>query len=123
MATILQNHYVLAVRDLNASANFFQLLGFAVVAQPEGWKFLRRDSCMVMLGLCTDAMPPRDLGDHNYFGYLRVDDVDAFHSEIASRSAVRASSVETKPWEMREFSVVSPEGHRMTIGQYVGTQP
>jgi catechol 2,3-dioxygenase-like lactoylglutathione lyase family enzyme len=120
MGKILQNHFVLAVHDLQKSAEFFQALGFEVVAEPHGWRFLSRDNCMVMLGHCPGTLSPRELGDHSYFGYLRVDDVDRFHAEVRSRGVIPLSAPETKEWEMREFSVMSPEGHRLMIGQWVG---
>jgi uncharacterized glyoxalase superfamily protein PhnB len=78
---------------------------------------------MVMLGHCPDALPPGALGDHNYFGYPRVDDVDGFYRELTDRGLKPHSAIQTKPWEMREFSVVSPEGHRLVIGQWVGKHP
>ena len=120
MGRILQNHYVLAVHDIQKSSEFFQALGFEVVAQPHGWEFVKRDNCTVMLGHCPETLSARDLGDHSYFGYLRVDDVDAFYAEVKSRGITPLSTLETKEWEMREFSVMSPEGHRLTIGQWVG---
>ncbi|TLY30497.1 MAG: bleomycin resistance protein [Ignavibacteria bacterium] len=120
MATILQNHYVLAVHDLQSSSSFFEKLGFKVVLKPEGWIFVKRDNCMIMLGDCRDALHPSKLGDHNYFGYLRVDDVDGYYEDLKSKGIRILSPLETKPWDMREFSVASPEGHRITIGQWVG---
>jgi catechol 2,3-dioxygenase-like lactoylglutathione lyase family enzyme len=122
MPEILRNHYVLAVHDLRSSAGFFEKLGFAIVDEPDGWIFVERDECMVMLGECPDAIPPAKLGDHSYFGYLRVDDVDAYHDEIRSKGVPILSPLETKPWEMREFSVATPEGHRITIGQWIGNR-
>lgn len=120
MPKILQNHYVLAVHDLQGSSNFFEQLGFKVISQPEGWIFVERDNCMVMLGECRDALHPSKLGDHSYFGYLRVDNVDDYYEDLKRKGIKILSPIETKPWEMREFSVVSPEGHRITIGQWVG---
>jgi catechol 2,3-dioxygenase-like lactoylglutathione lyase family enzyme len=120
MAKILQNHYVLAVHDLDASTHFFEQLGFNVVRKPEGWVFVQRDNCMIMLGDCRDALPPGKLGDHNWFGYLRVDNADAFFEELQGKPIKILSPIATKPWGMREFCVVSPEGHRIVIGQSVG---
>lgn len=117
---ILQNHYVLAVHDPQASSAFFEQLGFNITSEPEGWIFLQRDNCMLMLGHCADAIHPSKLGDHNYFGYLRVDDVDGYYREVQAKGVRILSPIKTKPWEMREFSVVSPEGHRLVIGQWVG---
>jgi uncharacterized glyoxalase superfamily protein PhnB len=73
-----------------------------------------------MLGKCPDAIPPSTLGDHSYFGYLRVDDVDSYYDDLNKKGIKILSPIETKPWEMREFSVASPEGHRIMIGQWIG---
>ncbi len=120
MPKILQNHYVLAVHNLQACADFFEQLGFTIVAEPDGWIFVKRDNCMIMLGECRDALHPSTLGDHNYFGYLRVDDADAYYNELTKKGISILSPIETKPWEMREFSVATPEGHRLMIGHWTG---
>lgn len=119
--TILQNHYVLAVRDLAGSAAFFvDVLGFQVVDEPPGWIFVAKDACMLMLGECPGAMPPAKLGDHSYFGYLRVDDADTYYQRLKRKGATISSPIEDKPWQMREFGVRTPEGHRLMIGEYIG---
>ena len=122
MARIVQNHFVLAVHDLQGSSGFFKDLGFRIASEPAGWIFLERDNCMVMLGECSDALPPRKLGDHSYFGYLLVDDVDSYYQEVRAKGVTIRSPIATKPWNMREFAVESPEGHRLTIGQWTGKQ-
>jgi predicted enzyme related to lactoylglutathione lyase len=119
--TILQNHYVLAVHDLERCASFFvEQLGFAIVDEPPGWTFVAKDGCMVMLGACPDDLHPSALGCHSYFGYLRVDDATAYHADVLARSGEILSPLSDKPWGMREFSVRTPEGHRITIGQAIG---
>jgi predicted enzyme related to lactoylglutathione lyase len=120
MATILQNHYVLAVHDLRISSKFFEDLGFEIVLEPEGWVFVKKDNCMIMLGECRDAVSAGKLGDHSYFGYLRVDDADNYYKNLKSKGIKILSPIESKPWGMREFGVQSPEGHRVTIGQWIG---
>jgi len=40
-----------------------------------------------MAGECPDAIPPRDLGDHSYFGYLAVDRVDEYYQRAIAASA------------------------------------
>ena len=121
MPTIRQNHYVLAVHDLKKSAEFFVALGFETYLEPPGWIFVKKDNCMIMLGHCADALPPSQLGDHSYFGYLRVDDVDAYHAMVLSKGVTIAHPLADKPWGMREFGVTSPEGHRLMIGQTIVT--
>lgn len=117
MAQILQNHYVLAVHDLKASSEFFVLLGFNITSEPPGWIFLAKDNCMVMLGDCRGSIPASKLGDHSYFGYLRVDDAAAYYDEVRARGVTISSPLADKPWGMREFGVISPEGHRIMVGQ------
>lgn len=117
MPKILHNHHVLAVHDLEVSARFYErALGFREVMRPDGWRFMMRDGCMLMLGECRDAVPARDLGDHSYVAYLLVDDVDAFWRALPDGADVTARLAD-RPWGMREFGVRSPDGHRIMVGQ------
>ncbi|MBC6440078.1 MAG: bleomycin resistance family protein [Rhodospirillales bacterium] len=84
--------------------------------EPDGWIFLRRGRCSLMLGQCPDAIPPGDLGDHQYFAHLVLDDVNALHVEnhghgpqdrAAGRQAVG----------MSEMPVQTPDGHRVMFSQ------
>jgi uncharacterized glyoxalase superfamily protein PhnB len=118
---ILQNHYVLAVHDLKKSSGFFvDYLGFEVVNEPPGWVFVQKDDCMIMLGECPDDASPGELGCHSYFAYLRVDDADGYYEDLKARGAETLSPISDKPWGMREFTLKTPEGHRLTVGQSIG---
>lgn len=120
MPTILQNHYVLAVHNVREAAKFYvEALGFQVVDQPPGWIFVLKDNCMIMLGECPDDMHPTELGCHNYFAYLRVDDVDAYHAELRAKSVSFVRDIADQPWGMREFGITTPDGHRIMIGQII----
>lgn len=115
---IVANHYVLAVPDIAVTARWWvEVLGFALVGEPDGWKLLRRDNVMVMIGECPDAIHPRDLGDHQYFGYLVVDDVDAWFAAIRTGDTEILFEPSDKPWGLREMGVRTPDGHRIMIGQ------
>ena len=120
MPTILQNHYVLAVHDVKRSARFYvDVLGFEVVSQPDGWIFVKKDQCMIMLGECPEDMHPSELGCHNYFAYLRVDDVDAYQAQVRRAGGEMVGEVADQPWGMREFGLRTPDGHRIRIGQVI----
>lgn len=117
---ILQNHYVLAVHNVRESARFYtQKLGFQIVAEPPGWIFVSRDGCMIMLGECPDDIPPSDLGCHNYFAYLLVDDVDAYHAELRAKGIEPLGAPADEPWGMREFAIRTSDGHRIKCGQMI----
>jgi uncharacterized glyoxalase superfamily protein PhnB len=120
MPTILQNHYVLAVHNVRESAKFYvEALDFQIVAEPPGWIFVRKDNCMIMLGECPDDMHPSELGCHNYFAYLRVDDADAYYAQLKAKGIASVRPIEDKPWGMREFGITTPDGHRIMIGQII----
>jgi hypothetical protein len=83
---IVHTSFVLAAPDLaEASTCWREVSGFTRQMQPEGWDFLVRDGCRVMLGECVDDLAPAALGSHSYFGYFTVDDIDAYHREISAR--------------------------------------
>jgi uncharacterized glyoxalase superfamily protein PhnB len=120
MSPILQNHYVLAVHDVRKSADFYvRMLGFRIVREPPGWIFVAKDSCMIMLGECPDDMPASELGCHSYFAYLRVENADSYYQHVKAQGADLLSPIEDKPWGMRQFTVRSPDGHRINIGHII----
>jgi catechol 2,3-dioxygenase-like lactoylglutathione lyase family enzyme len=117
MSPILQNHYVLAVRDARQSAKFYvEMLGFQIVGEPPGWIFVKKDNCLIMLGECPEETRAGELGCHSYFAYLRVEDADSYYRHLIANGADLLSKIENKPWDMREFTLRTPDGHRVTIG-------
>lgn len=119
--TILRTSYVLAVRDLaKASAHWRDVLGFESALRPPGWDVVERDQCRVMLGECPDDPPASEIGAHSYFAHLMVDDVDAYHAEIAARGAEILPPPADKPWGLREMAVRTPDGHRIMFAQAIG---
>ncbi len=111
--------FVLAVPNLERSASYFRhALGFHLEwPEGSGWQLASRGGVRIMMGHCPDAMAPSATGDHSYFGYFNVDDVDALHNEFVSRGAIILQPPADKPHGMREFLVGTPDGHRMMIGQ------
>jgi predicted enzyme related to lactoylglutathione lyase len=120
---IRAHHYVLAVPDLERSAAFYRdVLGFSILEMGDpGWRLFAKDECRIMAGACPDALPPRQLGDHSYFGYLVVDDVDAYHAQVRAAGAEVTKPLRDEPWGMREFGLRTVDGHRLMIGSRVGT--
>ncbi|MGD1854550.1 MAG: VOC family protein [Leptolyngbyaceae cyanobacterium] len=111
--------YVLAAPDLEKSAEFFRdVLGFTLhEIGDQGWRMFVRDNCRIMAGHCPDAIPPSELGDHSYFGYFVVDDVDDYYGMVTSKGAEVIKPLRTEKWGMREFGVRTIDGHRIMIGQ------
>ena len=49
--------------------------------------------------------------------YLIVEGIDQFHAEVAERGAEVLSQPATEPWGLREFSIRTPDGHRIRFGE------
>ena len=111
--------YVLAVPDLTRSGAFYRdVLGFEVHEMGDpGWRMFVRDACRIMAGECPNAMPAAQTGDHSYFAYLEVDDVDAWYQSVTGAGADICKQLASEPWNMREFGVRTVDGHRIMIGQ------
>jgi predicted enzyme related to lactoylglutathione lyase len=113
--------YVLAVPDLSTSSAFYRdVLGFEIRELAKGWLMYVKGSCRVMAGECPDAIPPRDLGDHSYFGYFVVDDVDEYHRRVVESGTEIVKGLRNEPWGMREFGLRTADGHRIMLGSRAG---
>jgi len=115
--------YVIAVHDLERSAGYYRdVLGFEVreIGDP-GWRFFLREQCLILAGECRDALPPEQLGDHSYFAYLEVDDIDALYEEVTAKGARLTKKLRNEPWGMREFGIRTVDGHRIMFGCPTGT--
>ena len=115
---ITGTRYVLAVRDLKKSAEYYQhKLGFQSVWTDGNWHFLSREKFFVMLGECADDRSAFETNNHSYFAYIDVENIDALYKEFQSKEVDIPSSLEDKPWGQREFSVRTIDGHRIMFGQ------
>jgi catechol 2,3-dioxygenase-like lactoylglutathione lyase family enzyme len=115
---IARTRFVIAVPDLQISSAFYRdVLGFSIETIPDpGWRFYVLGNCIIMAGECRDALPPSDLGDHAYFAYLEVADIDSYHGSVRHKGAKIGKSLRDEPWGMREFSVQTADGHRIMFG-------
>jgi catechol 2,3-dioxygenase-like lactoylglutathione lyase family enzyme len=121
VAKIVDSRCVLAVRDLRVSTSYYvEVLGFSKdPIDAEGWSFLTRDKFRVMLGECKDEKPASELENHSWFAYWNIEGIDEFYREIAARGALVTSQPSNKPWGLREFTLRTPDGHRITCGEVI----
>jgi uncharacterized glyoxalase superfamily protein PhnB len=118
MLTITRTSFVIAVPDLQASAAFYRdVLGFTIrtIADP-GWLFYTCGECTIMAGECSAAIHPSKLGDHSYFAYLHITDIDSYYESVSAAGARICKSLRDEPWGQREFGVVTADGHRIMFG-------
>lgn len=118
MPDILESTFVLSVNDLAASKRFYvDKLGFAEDMTVDGWTFLSRGACKLRLGHCPDALPMSKAPDHSWFAYLHVRDAAGLYEETVARRVEIWHKLADTPWGMREFAIVTPDGHRIVFGE------
>jgi len=115
---VVHTRHVLAVKDLAVSAaHFKEKLGFDLDFTAPGWEFLSFGDFKVMLGECSDALWAHETGDHSWFAHCLVENVDEVCEELTGRGAEIISTIRTQPWGIREFTIKTPDGHRIVFGQ------
>lgn len=115
---IVGTKFVIAVPDLQKSLAFYRdVLGFEIreIGDP-GWRFFIKDACCIMAGECPDATPPVQLGDHSYFAYIEVDEIDGYFQQVKDAGASILKEPRSEPWGMREFAIRTADGHRIMFG-------
>jgi catechol 2,3-dioxygenase-like lactoylglutathione lyase family enzyme len=104
--------------DLGGTRAFWTRLGFASrVHEPDYLIVWRDPAAEIHFYRDRDGGPAWP--DHG--AYLRIADVDAWHAAFAeadlpAAGVPRLSPVEDKPWGMREFALVDPNGHLLRVG-------
>jgi uncharacterized glyoxalase superfamily protein PhnB len=58
-------------------------------------------------------MNPAELGDHSYYAYLEIDDIDRFYDSVQAAGARICKTIRNESWRMREFGLVTADGHRI----------
>lgn len=118
MFKVSRTQHVLAVNDLDAAELFFvEKLGFTLNSRIGGWSFLALDSFYLMVGHCEGEVLAKDTNNHSYFAYVNCEGIDELFNVYKDRGVQFTQTVADKPWGLREFGVVTPEGHRVMFGQ------
>jgi catechol 2,3-dioxygenase-like lactoylglutathione lyase family enzyme len=113
---------ILPSRDLVATRAFYERLGF----QTPGWwpdtfggyAILRNGDLAMHFFLFPEVSPLENYAQC----YWRVGDVDTLYQQVLSAGlpasgTPRLDALENKPWGMREFAIIDPDGNLIRVGQ------
>jgi catechol 2,3-dioxygenase-like lactoylglutathione lyase family enzyme len=115
---IIGTRYVLAVKNLAKSAQFYEdQLGFKTRWKEGGLQLLYRGKFIVMLGECPDDRSAFETRNHSYYAYIDVKNVDALYAEYRKKEIDILSKPDDKPWGQREFGICTIDGHRIMFGE------
>ena len=110
---------ILPSRSLDDTLAFFGRLGFEGKIHSHGdYAILKRGTVELHFFTHRELRP----AESSAGCYIRVSDVENIYRAFASaelprKGIPRQSTLEDKPWGMREFAIVDPDGNLMRIGQ------
>lgn len=113
---------ILPSRSISATVAFYKRLGFEGGAHgiDSNYAILRRGSVELHFFTHKELVP----AESSAGCYIRVKDVESFYrscsySQLPSRGIPRMDVLEDKPWGLREFAIVDPDGSLVRIGQII----
>ena len=113
---------ILPSRSISATVAFYQRLGFEGGAHDfnSEYAILRLGAAELHFFAHKELVP-----SDSFAGcYIRVVDVEAIYRSFTSSQLPRAGIprmdiLEDKPWGLREFAIVDPDGNLLRIGQII----
>lgn len=91
-------------------------LGFQVFgnADYDGYLMIEKDKIQIHFFEFKELDPKENYGQI----YIRTDDIDEWHQFAVSRG-LRPTTLESKPWRQKEFSILDPDNNLLTFGQHI----
>jgi len=77
---------------------------------------LERDSARIHLGHCPNDVAASEIGCHNWFATILVDNIEELEREYTEKGAVFGHNLRGDD-DWRDFSIKTPEGHTLVFGQ------
>lgn len=113
---------ILPSRSVNDTLTFFRRLGFeGKIHSHADYAILTRGTVELHFFTHRELRP----AESSAMCYLRVSDVESIYraftlAELPRSGIPRQDGLEDKPWGMREFAIVDPDGNLIRIGQTLG---
>lgn len=111
---------ILPSRDFQATARFYEALGFIVVSQyqpPDAYLIMRRGDVELHFFPHFELDPAT-----SYAGcYIRTSDVETWFENarrtgLPQKGVPRIVALQDRPWGMREFAIIDLDGSLLRIG-------
>lgn len=113
---------ILPSRSLNALVDFYKSLGFEGGTHEfdSDYAILHRGAVELHFFAHNELVP----SESSAGCYIRVLDVDSIYrsfltQQLPRKGIPRMDLLEDKPWGLREFAIVDPDGNLLRIGQVI----
>ena len=113
---------ILPSRAIDNTVAFYARLGFegGAHASDAGYAILRRGAVELHFFTHRELVP----AESSAGCYIRVGDVESIYkafsaAQLPPRGIPRIDALEDKPWGLREFALVDPDGNLLRVGQVI----
>jgi hypothetical protein len=113
---------ILPSRSVSETAVFYANLGFEGGANEfdSSYAILRRGTVELHFFTHKELVPEESSAGC----YIRVTDVENFYKSssacrLPSKGIPRMEAPEDKPWGLREFAIIDPDGNLLRVGQII----
>lgn len=113
-------HPKIPMRDKNITKEYYiNKLGFQQIGTDdfEEYLMIKKDAVEIHFFLFKELNPKQNYGQV----YIRTDNIDSlYQSFLENKITIHPNgSLQTKPWEQREFALLDPDNNLITFGQGV----
>lgn len=106
---------ILAFLNKEETITFYTQIGFECNANWDGYLMFKRDNISIHLWQCNDENIPKNTGC-----YVYVDQIQDLYQELSNLNFIHPNGkLETKPWGMKQFSILDNSGNIIHFGQNI----
>ena len=106
----------LPMRNKAATWEFYiENLGFNLFGDYDGYLMVEKDNIQIHFFEFRDLNPLENYGQV----YIRTNNIEEWYKQAIDKKLMmpKAGHLETKPWRMKEFSLLDPDHNLLTFGQ------
>jgi hypothetical protein len=104
------------MRNKAATWEFYiENLGFRLFGDYDGYLMVEKDNIQIHFFEFRDLNPLENYGQV----YIRTNNIEEWYKHAIDKKLMmpKAGHLETKPWRMKEFSLLDPDHNLLTFGQ------
>jgi hypothetical protein len=104
------------MRNKAATWEFYiENLGFNLFGDYDGYLMVEKDNIQIHFFEFRDLNPLENYGQV----YIRTNNIEEWYKHAIDKKLMlpKAGHLETKPWRMKEFSLLDPDHNLLTFGQ------
>jgi catechol 2,3-dioxygenase-like lactoylglutathione lyase family enzyme len=108
---------ILPAADISRTVSFYrEKLAFSVTYQDQSYAIVQRDAVAIHFWKAENVVP--EMTDSGCYVYVRG--IEELYESLSGQEVIHPNGkLEKKPWGLKEFSVLDPNGNLIRLGEPV----